>query len=1292
MSIHHVLTAISTNVGLISAIVAGLGVVVTAALRVRAYFTRSRLLVPNAFPLPEVPGEETIYGELTAEMRTTFIARPNEVAKLEHAVESTRLTFLYGESGSGKSTLLRLGLARRMRESGRWIPIYLDAWGRDWIEDPQQKLADATDFALRAMKLSTNEPVSRKTVFHRISEVRGRTGLRPILLLDQIDDYQNEHRERFRNAETGLLISLEELCNSNTFWQSIRDLILDKENPIHVLLTTRDDAKAGLHCFQFGEAAVFPLPRLDPSEAEQLVHQLAPETIVDRPENGFRAVISQLLSQLGRNYEAAVLPMQLRIALAGVGTVAGPLTPTRIERLGGLSGLGALYIERSIRGLDGAWPLLNRMAERTERGFAKAIAISENEIEAQLHNQVDPRGLVRELFNRQLIRPRFDGKKTQTWQLYHDYLADAIVALDARKRKWSLVLEEAFDRYRRSEGLLDKWMKLLSPITQAKIYWHRLHDPNFRLGPWMSYLRLSLLRLLINIWILAAIVGYLSLRSWNEQRIADQIVNQILENSPRQNFEAYWTLASSGSGQIARDVFDRLLSNPTDAAILENSEGPALASLGLRNKSWEGLRSLLRHDSCSKQAASFCSSLADLSGGDEELAERILAEMETTDSYPLTDALVVLAGDVSGEQLSRLSERFLVQLRGDSGKFVMTPIVLGQRTGLTDPMAALASKARGDQALSLFEQILAQMQQTPLGEVYDDLGNALAMLVKNAHGDQINRYSERILDQMRQITDPDKRRAVSIALYVLAENAHGDQARLLCERIVAQMQQPTDAYELSNLADVLAVLAKNAHGDQARHVSEQILASMQEATEPYALVSLGRALAAVAKEVPAGQVVLGFNRVSQQMRASTNAHDVADLAGALAALAPTTPSEQARIGSELVVARMQQAVDAYQLSSLAQALAALANEAPGEQANRGCQRLIARIPQATNTQEVSSLIKGLVALAKEVNPEEAGPLFELIVAQMQKEDDPDVIRALGKGLGELAEKAGREQARRGYELIVGQMRQVSEPTLWHQGVPSRALMQAPHFYKLPPLAHTLAALAGDAGGDQASLELGDALAQMKKTNDPSGIYCFAQVLTALAPYARGAQSSLVFDGILAQMQQTSDSDSGSALGDALAAFARQSDPKLAGELSSRILTQMQQNPDGASALSYALVTLAANGARDPGQTMNVERVADAPTPLACDVIASPVPREGIRMLVDMLKWPTCGYSRDGVALRIVELEHGDPKAFDTSYDPSNRSSFKTPWPRFLSWLRTQKDTNGKTFDLDSPPSVHPHLR
>src|SRR5205823_5244753 len=144
---------------------------------------------------------------------------------------------------------------------------------------------------------------------------------------------------------------------------------------------------------------------------------------------------------------------------------------------------------------------------------------------------------------------------------------------------------------------------------------------------------LSSLRLFFNIWTLVAVLGYTGSKLWREQRMADEIVNGILANNPRQKFEGFWTLASLGSDRIARNVFDRLLSNPIDAAILERVGGSALASLGLRSNSWKMSGDLLTRESCVNEAVSFCSSLADLSGKNENFADRILAQMQQTTDH-----------------------------------------------------------------------------------------------------------------------------------------------------------------------------------------------------------------------------------------------------------------------------------------------------------------------------------------------------------------------------------------------------------------------------------------------------------------------------------------------------------------------------------------------------------------------------------------------------------------------------------------------------------------------------------
>src|SRR5258706_10980476 len=334
VTVPDIVRVIQTNLGTIAAIVTALGTVTGAAIKFRTYFTRSRLAVPNAFPLPEVPSEQAIFAKEFPDLPTILVGRQREIHELIRAVQNHGLTFLYGESGSGKSTLLKVGLARELAQSGSWIPIYVDIWGQHWERGPQKSLADATDFALRALGLSVAQPVTAETVFSHLTELRAKTGRRPIILFDQLDDYQNAHRDRFRNAATGLFLAPGEVCDANPFWRNIRDLVLAEGDPIHVLLATRDDAESGLHCFLFEEPRVYPLARLDAADAEQLIYRLAPESVVKKPENGFVDLMSRVVANLGRDHGGKVLPMQLRVALAGIGRLTGPLTPSRLGGLG----------------------------------------------------------------------------------------------------------------------------------------------------------------------------------------------------------------------------------------------------------------------------------------------------------------------------------------------------------------------------------------------------------------------------------------------------------------------------------------------------------------------------------------------------------------------------------------------------------------------------------------------------------------------------------------------------------------------------------------------------------------------------------------------------------------------------------------------------------------------------------------------------------------------------------------------------------------------------------------------
>jgi hypothetical protein len=1011
----EVLKAAQDNLVAIAASVTALATIIAAAIKGRAYLTRSRLLIPNAFPLPEIPGDQVIFDDTQPE-ETMLFGRKKETRDVVRAIQERSLTFLYGESGSGKSSLLKLGVARELKQSGRWIPIYVDTWGQDWAQGPQASLADATEFALRALGLSDGEAVSSANIFSRLSKLRSVTGRRPVLLFDQLDDYQNAHRAHFRNSDTGRLVSTDELCAANPFWQSIRQLLVNPDEPVRILLTTREDAKAGLHCFQFVDPGVYPLGRLYSEEARQLIHRLAPEAVVNKPENGFRQVVEKIVVELGRDHEASLLPMQLRVALAGMGNLSGSLTPSRVERLGGVPGLGAFYIERSIRGIQGAWPLLNAMVQRTEAGAAKAILLRDEDV-AGLVLGLDKSVLLQRLIDTRIIRLRLDSSESRTWQLYHDYLADAIVALDRRNRKWLLLVREAADRHLSSLSLLQWWTRLLGPWTQLRIYWHRLFDRNFRLGEYQAFLRLSSLRLIFNLWLLTALSGAGGWIWWNEQRTAAHAADAFFQNADtKQELQALWRLAILHSARTSKDFFKLLLSTPVGRARLEANIGPAITTMGLSSQSLDMLRGLSANEACFTIPMA-CASISTAAGDALVFADRILARMQqTTDPVELSrlgDALAALAKETHGSQAAQGADRILARMQQPT-----RPLEL---SSLGNALAAMVKETHGPQAAQGADRILARMQETTEPNELSSLGNALAPLAEETHGPQAAQLADRILARMQETTEPNELSSLGSSLAALSKETHDPQAARLADRVLARMQQTNEPVELGSLGNALATLTKETHSPQAAQGADRILMRMQQTSSPQAtrgadrmlglmqqstesvqLASLGNTLAALAKEIHAPQAAQLADRILTRMHQSTNSVELSSLGNALAVLAKETHGPQGAQLADRILVWMSHAANPIDLFSLGNTLAELSKESHGRQAVQLADRILMRMQQTTNSVELGSLGNALATLAKETQGPQAVLGTDRILAQMQRTTNPYESSNFGNALVALA--------------------------------------------------------------------------------------------------------------------------------------------------------------------------------------------------------------------------------------------------------------------------------------------------
>jgi conflict system STAND superfamily ATPase len=204
-----------------------------------------------------------------------LFGRREDIDQLTRLCREEPLLFLEGESGAGKSALLQAGLVPALKGHPGLLPIYVESLaGSDWERDPRVFLATALWSALDE---ASRERMGLKTVpgahavraaLETASETLGRT---PLVVLDQFDDYQHRHHERFLSRKTWLKPG--RLSELNGFWRDLRELLAS--GTIHLVVVTRTDTAAGLSSVWFAEPETYRLDRLSSHFVGPLLAELA---------------------------------------------------------------------------------------------------------------------------------------------------------------------------------------------------------------------------------------------------------------------------------------------------------------------------------------------------------------------------------------------------------------------------------------------------------------------------------------------------------------------------------------------------------------------------------------------------------------------------------------------------------------------------------------------------------------------------------------------------------------------------------------------------------------------------------------------------------------------------------------------------------------------------------------------------------------------------------------------------------------------------------------------------------
>ncbi len=536
--------------------------------------------------------------------------RKGEVASLIDLCRNHQQVHLVGESGAGKSALIKAGLCSELRRNNYLLCIYIEDWGEHWETGPLRSLAEAVWSALSESdreKLKLTKRFEANEVFGLIRSIRQELGLTPLCIFDQFDDYQTTHRAHFIHLSKGTWLDAKELADSNAFWRNLQNLIRD--DIIHCLFVTRSDASAGLESIRFQAPQTYQLDRLDKSVVLQVLAELTATgadglPVISAPERGWDRLKQRLADDLGHNGD--VLAAQMRLAFQGLSHLRY-LTVWEYEKMGGLAGLEAAYIEKRVRnaanhsGLN-AQQIRNLLHAMVDPQKRKTLPQSFDALRSRLRGRFDVPSIqlaLEDFVTKEVVRKRVDPETGQgVWSLHHDYLCRGVIEAERRANRWASLAQEAFLAWQGARGV-SVWSQLLSPWQQIVLAWQRVRGA-FRYGDLRGFALVSLLRFAP--YVLVLVGGTSSWRYYLNRAEATRLMNRVVvshQASPP-DWSAYEEL--SNTTDEVRGHFFALALEPSYAIQFRGmSKQLTRALVGLSPQSRdalfsEGVMPCLRHD------------------------------------------------------------------------------------------------------------------------------------------------------------------------------------------------------------------------------------------------------------------------------------------------------------------------------------------------------------------------------------------------------------------------------------------------------------------------------------------------------------------------------------------------------------------------------------------------------------------------------------------------------------------------------------------------------------------------
>jgi WD40 repeat protein len=406
-----------------------------------------------------------------------FFGRDRERELFVANLMASRLTVLYGETGVGKSSILHAGVARDLREVPATAVVVFDSWQDDPVGRLEREIAAAGDV----------EPAG--SLADTIERCTARLDGELYVVLDQLEEYF-----LYQEGEEG----------PGTLDLELPEAVRRPGLRVSFLLSLRDDAVARLDRFKgripnlLGNT--LRLDHLDREAARQAIlrplqryGELAgpDEEVAIEPEL-VEAVLEEVaagrvgLGQSGRgviesaNGDARVETPYLQLVMqrlweAERSTGSRELRLSTFRALGGAEQIVRDHLERALDKLSPAQKdLAAEMFDHLVTPSGTKIAHAGSDLAR--YSGVDEASLapaLAALVEERILRPVADEKGTRRYEIYHDVLADPVLAWRAgheARRELDRQREAAARRHRRLLFLLAVGAVLLAVMAAMTIF------------------------------------------------------------------------------------------------------------------------------------------------------------------------------------------------------------------------------------------------------------------------------------------------------------------------------------------------------------------------------------------------------------------------------------------------------------------------------------------------------------------------------------------------------------------------------------------------------------------------------------------------------------------------------------------------------------------------------------------------------------------------------------------------------------------------------------------------------